>query len=187
MKITVENMISYKVFYIRHTGAYGAANIETMNSLKKWAKLNNLYNENSIILGIALDNPETTKPENCRYDACLIAGEDFLLDKYYSNESSTFPNNTIAKDMSDSENNTPAKDTIEKIDNCDVKERTITGGKYAVFEIDHTPAAVQEAWANIFPALAECKYQFDPARPIIERYAVKMVNNHLCEICVPIC
>ncbi|MNI84330.1 DNA gyrase inhibitor [compost metagenome] len=30
----------------------------------------------SVILGIAQDNPAWVKPENCRYDACMVVPED---------------------------------------------------------------------------------------------------------------
>jgi DNA gyrase inhibitor GyrI len=62
----------------------------------------------------------------------------------------------------------------------------IAGGRYAVFTISHTAEAVQKAWLEIFPELLKQGSQFDETRPILERYIVEMVNNHLCEICVPI-
>jgi len=34
--------------------------------------------------------------------------------------------------------------------------------------------------------LGNRKFDFDNTRPILERYVVKMINNHYCEICVPI-
>lgn len=40
----------------------------------------NLLNGSSILLGIAQDNPETTPPENCRYDACIVIPEDYRED-----------------------------------------------------------------------------------------------------------
>ena len=54
------------------------------------------------------------------------------------------------------------------------------------FKINHTAEAVQKAWIDIFLELSRQGYQFDETRPIIERYIVHMVNNHHCEICVPI-
>lgn len=67
-----------------------------------------------------------------------------------------------------------------------VREGHIVGGKYAVFKINHTAEAVQKAWIDVFPELLTQGYKFDETRPIIERYIVKMVNNHYCEICVPV-
>lgn len=70
------------------------------------------------------------------------------------------------------------------IDGC--AEDRITGGNYAIFTIAHTAEAVQEAWLGIFPELGRHGLIPDETRPILERYAAHMVNNHLCEICVPI-
>lgn len=150
MEIIIEKIPAYHIAYIRKTGPYGIDNIQTMEELKKWAKSNHLFNDKSIILGIAQDNPETTKPENCRYDTCIVVSNDYQVNDGY------------------------------------VREGNIVGGKYAVFKINHTAEAIQKAWIDIFKELLKQGYQFDEARPIIERYIVQMVTNHLCEICVPI-
>mgnify|MGYP000865340345 CR=1 FL=1 len=150
MNTIIEKMPTYRIAYIRKIGPYGINNVQTMEQLKKWAKSNNLINGESIILGIAQDDPETTKPEDCRYDTCIIISDDYSVTDGY------------------------------------VRAGRIAGGKYAVFKIDHTAEAVQAAWINIFPELSRQAYQFDETRPIIERYIAKMVNNHECEICVPI-
>lgn len=150
MDIIIEKMVAYRIAYIRQIGPYGIKNVQTMEELKKWAKINHLLNDKSIILGIPQDNPETTKPENCRYDTCIVVSSDYSVNDSY------------------------------------VREGNIIGGKYAVFIINHTTKAVQKAWVDIFPELLRQGYQFDEARPIIERYIVQMVNNHYCEICVPV-
>ena len=150
MDIMIEKIPAYKIAYIRQIGPYGINNVQTMEKLKKWAKSNYLFNDESIIFGIAQDNPETTKPENCRYDTCIVVSNDYSVTDDY------------------------------------VREGDIVGGKYAVFKINHTAEAVQKAWSDIFPELLRQGYRFDEVRPIIERYIVKMVNNHYCEICVPV-
>ncbi|MEH7126122.1 GyrI-like domain-containing protein [Bacillus sp. JJ1773] len=150
MNIKIEKIPAYLIAYIRQIGPYGINNVQTMEKLKEWAKSNHLFNDESIILGIAQDNPETTKPENCRYDTCIVVSNDYSVTDGY------------------------------------VREGNIAGGRYAVFKINHTAEAVQKAWIDIFPELSRQGYQFDEARPILERYVVKMVKNHLCEICVPI-
>lgn len=68
----------------------------------------------------------------------------------------------------------------------DVLLGEITGGKYAVFTTEHTAEAVRQLWTEIFPALFERRCSLDPARPILERFAAKMISQHLCEICVPV-
>ena len=150
MDIRIEKMPAYRIAYIRQIGLYGIRNVQTMEELKKWAKSNCLLNDESIILGIAHDDPQTTKPENCRYDACIVIAKDYAI-----------------------------------IDG-NIRVGNIVGGKYAVFKIDHTSEAVEKAWGEIFPELLKQGYQIDEARPIIERYISQMVNNHNCEICVPI-
>lgn len=68
-----------------------------------------------------------------------------------------------------------------------VQHGEISGGRHAVFIIEHTAKAMEQAWAEIVPALSESGLIFDCSRPVIERYAVRQVEQHLCEICVPIC
>lgn len=150
MDISIETLPFYHIAYIRHVGPYGNSNIQTMEKIKEWAKVNHLFNEETVIFGIAQDNSGTTEPEICRYDTCVVISNDFTF-----------------------------KDDF-------VKAGNIMGGKYAVFKIDHTAEAVQKAWIEIFPELSREGYQLDYTRPIIERYAIKMINSHLCEICVPI-
>lgn len=62
---------------------------------------------------------------------------------------------------------------------------TFTGGKYAVFLLDHTKEAVSEFWGNIFSEIAKHNLSIRQ-QPIIERYTSQMIENHLCEILVPI-
>lgn len=150
MEINVEKIPAYRIAYIRQVGPYGTGNVQTMEKLKNWAKTNNLFNDKSIILGIAQDNPEITKPEECRYDVCIVVSNDYQVNEEYINLGN------------------------------------IIGGDYAVFKISHTTEAVQKAWTEIFPELIKQGYKFDETRPILERYIVEMVNNHYCEICVPI-
>ncbi|MEG0448761.1 MAG: GyrI-like domain-containing protein [Lysinibacillus sp.] len=150
MTMTIENLPIYRIAYVRQVGAYGIHNVVTMEKIKEWAKSNDLITDDSIIFGIAQDNPQTTKPESCRYDACIVISKDYI------------------------------------ISDGDVSEGNMTGGKYAVFKIDHTAQAVQKAWNDIFTILSSRGIQIDGTRPIIERYIVKLVSNHQCEICVPV-
>ncbi len=79
MNIKIETIPPYRVAFVRHIGPYGTGNLQTMDKLKKWAESNDLLHDNSIIFGIAHDNPETTKPENCRYDACIVVSDDYYV------------------------------------------------------------------------------------------------------------
>jgi len=150
MKINIETIPSCSIAYIRQVGAYGVENIQTMERLKHWAKANNLMTSNAVIFGIAHDNPQTTPPENCRYDACIL-----LTDEH-----------------------SPIGDNVQHDE--------IIGGRYAVFTVKHTAEAVKMAWAEIFSVLSEGNYFLDTTRPILERYAAEQLEQHLCQICVPI-
>ncbi|PEB54078.1 DNA gyrase inhibitor [Bacillus pseudomycoides] len=147
MNMKVETLPQYRVAYVRQVGPYGPANMQAMEKLKKWAEEKDLI-KSAIILGIPQDNPKTTLPENCRYDACIVISEDYQID-----------------------------DSI-----C---EGELSGGKYVIFKVKHTAEATQKAWAEIFPALHNSGYQIDN-KPILERYTSEMINNHYCEICVPV-
>ena len=143
-------MPSYYIFFIRHTGPYGPGNLLTMEKLKDWALTNLLLNDETIILGIARDNPELTNPKDCRYDACLVVSKNFC-----------FQDESINRDV-------------------------LNRGKYAVFTIAHTADVIQQAWNDIFYELQKQGLAIDYTKPILERYITKMVQNHLCELCIPI-
>ncbi|MCR8656365.1 AraC family transcriptional regulator [Paenibacillus endoradicis] len=79
MKHTIETLPQSRIAYVRQVGPYGPANIQAMEKLKTWAKEKNLYTS-GIIFGISQDNPETTPPQYCRYDACIVISEDYQID-----------------------------------------------------------------------------------------------------------
>ncbi|MDQ0231815.1 AraC family transcriptional regulator [Metabacillus malikii] len=147
MNLTFENIPNYRIAYVRQVGPYGLGNKQAMERLKKWAREKNLYHS-GVIFGISHDNPETTLPENCRYDACIVVPSDYEID--------------------DSMN-----------------EGELIGGTYGICKIEHTTAAVQQAWAEIIPCLQNSGYQLED-RPIIERYSGEMIANGFCELCVPV-
>ena len=60
-----------------------------------------------------------------------------------------------------------------------------SGGKYAVFLLDHTKEAISEFWSNIFSEIERNNLSIRE-QPIIERYTPQMIEHHLCEILVPI-
>lgn len=80
MEMKVETLPPYHIACVRQTGPYGPANVEAMKRLKEWAAQNNLLTESAILLGIPQDDPETTLPENCRYDACLVLSKEIQAD-----------------------------------------------------------------------------------------------------------
>lgn len=61
----------------------------------------------------------------------------------------------------------------------------LSGGKYAVFLVDHTKEAVSDFWSNIQTEIKRNDLEVRE-QPIIEQYTSKMIDNQLCEILVPI-
>lgn len=71
-------------------------------------------------------------------------------------------------------------------DTDEVKNRQLDGGRYVTFLLEHTAEAVQRAWEECFSELDKQGYLLDVTRPVTERYAKKLVDNHYCELCVPV-
>lgn len=157
----IETIHPCPIAYVRQTGAYGNDNIRAMEQLKQWARNNGLMNDKTVIFGIPQDNPQTTAPENCRYDACIALAEESLCAK----------EGVYARHV-------PADGNIQYGE--------LTGGTYAVFTVSHTAEAVAQAWAEIFALISASGYIPDLTRPILERYQAELVAAHLCELCVPI-
>jgi DNA gyrase inhibitor GyrI len=67
-----------------------------------------------------------------------------------------------------------------------VQHGEIHGGKYAVFTIPHTAEAVQDFWSSVVKILQDSNLQYDSAKPIMERYKHRLVEDGFCEFCVPI-
>lgn len=80
--MNIEHFPPQRIAYIRQTGSYGPRNKETMEALKDWARRHHLLTESGTLYGIAQDNPETTSPEQCRYDACIVLPAHFQLDNH---------------------------------------------------------------------------------------------------------
>ncbi|WP_282142581.1 AraC family transcriptional regulator [Cytobacillus oceanisediminis] len=79
MKFKVETFPNNRIAYMRRVGRYGPDNIEVMEKLKKWAKEKNLL-KSAILFAIPQDNPETTLPYHCRFDACIVIPNDYQVD-----------------------------------------------------------------------------------------------------------
>ncbi|ETT37506.1 GyrI-like domain-containing protein [Paenibacillus sp. FSL K6-1122] len=81
MEMVIENLPSYRIAYVRQVGSYGPANSQAMEMLKSWARAKNLLTASTVLFGIPQDNPESTIPEDCRYDACIVISKDFPMDE----------------------------------------------------------------------------------------------------------
>ena len=147
MKCKTETIPNHRVAYVRRVGPYGPENIKVMEKLKRWAREKDLL-KSAILFGIPQDNPETTQPENCRFDACIVISENYEIDETIS-------------------------------------ENEISGGKYLVYEVNHTAIAIQKAYENIFLAIQNNEFEIDN-KPIMERYTGDINAKSYCEICVPV-
>lgn len=76
MKIQLETLPATHIAYVRQTGPYGPGNSKAMEALKEWARAHRLLTGSAILFGIPQDNPDTTLPEHCRYDACISVPEN---------------------------------------------------------------------------------------------------------------
>lgn len=70
MNVVIEKLDIKTIAYMRRIGAYGSENFKLMEQLKDWARKNHLM-DNSVIVGIAHDGPNTP-PEECRYAVGII-------------------------------------------------------------------------------------------------------------------
>lgn len=61
----------------------------------------------------------------------------------------------------------------------------ISGGKYLVYEVNHTAVDIQKAYENIFLAIQNNEFEMDN-KPIMERYTGDIITNPNCDICVPV-
>ena len=79
--MVIEEFKDIKIAYIRRTGKYGAENKQLMEKLKEYLKSNDLFKDDTTILGIALDNPLSTPENEQRYDVgMIITGKDIHCD-----------------------------------------------------------------------------------------------------------
>lgn len=79
MDVNIETVPAYHIAYIRQTGPYGEGNRLAMETLKRIAGSNEMLSDESIILGIAQDDPANTRLECCRYDACIVIGDNSCI------------------------------------------------------------------------------------------------------------
>ncbi|WP_458126647.1 AraC family transcriptional regulator [Paenibacillus sp. Z3-2] len=149
MEMYIENLPSYRLAYVRQIGPYGPANAQAMNTLKQWADKNQLLNESAILLGIPQDDPASTPPQNCRYDASIVITES------------------------------------ERLEDDSIEFGELSGGDYLICKVKHTAEDIQHAWNVIIPHLQTSGYRMDN-KPVMERYRWDLLNQHYCEICVPV-
>ena len=78
MKVTLIDRDPVHVVYLRRNGPYGAGIGQFwMQKVAPWMATNNFFGRDRF--GIALDDPVVTKPDRCRYDACVASAADEVV------------------------------------------------------------------------------------------------------------
>lgn len=80
MKAEVKEMPEFTVAYVRKMGQYGKETCDiAFSELKQWAAPKG-YLSSGTMLALYWDNPEITKPEKCRVDACVSVPKGTISD-----------------------------------------------------------------------------------------------------------
>ena len=81
MQVTVKDLPTVRVAYMRNVGPYGAHGIPGLwIRLHRWMAPRGLEGNDAVPLGVAYDDQRVVAPEKCRYDACVVVPEDFRDD-----------------------------------------------------------------------------------------------------------
>ena len=72
----IEKFKDVTIAYMRNTGEYGNKNEKLMENFKDFLRKNKLFTDETIILGIALDNPALTPTNKLRYDVGFIINKN---------------------------------------------------------------------------------------------------------------
>lgn len=76
----IEEFENIKIAYMRRVGEYGKENKKLMEIFKEYLKENRLFDENTVLVGIALDNPAETAATMQRYDVGIIVRDELDYD-----------------------------------------------------------------------------------------------------------
>lgn len=68
----IERFENVTIAYMRNIGEYGCNNEELMDRFKSFLNDNGLFNKESVILGIALNDPNLTPVGKQRYDVGVL-------------------------------------------------------------------------------------------------------------------
>jgi AraC family transcriptional regulator len=80
--VTIKELPSSRVAYMRHVGPYGADGIPDLwKRLNAWIARHDLDGPDRVTVGIAYDDPVVTPPARCRYDACVVVPRTFAADR----------------------------------------------------------------------------------------------------------
>ncbi len=77
--LKIEEFRDITIAYMRNIGEYGNKNEKLMEDFKDFLNENNLFTGNTIILGIALDNPTLIPANRLRYDVGFILNSNIRI------------------------------------------------------------------------------------------------------------
>ena len=80
LRIEVTSLAPQRVAYMKHVGPYEVAHRVWMDFTARLKK-DGLPRENSLLIGVPLDNPQVTPPEKLRYHACVTVDEKYVPTK----------------------------------------------------------------------------------------------------------
>ena len=75
MEASIQKRSELRVISARHVGPYQSVG-PTWQKLCAWAGPRGVFGPQTLMLGLCHDDPQTTPPEQIRYDACLTVGPD---------------------------------------------------------------------------------------------------------------
>lgn len=73
--MNIETFNNIEIAYKRNIGPYGIKNKELMEDVKRILKINNLLSDDTVIVGVPLDNPKYCNCSKLRYDVGIIIDE----------------------------------------------------------------------------------------------------------------
>lgn len=76
MKVTIQRMPARRVAFVRHFGPYSTCG-EAWDRLCAFLGKEGLLGGDTLFIGISHDDPEVTRPEKIRYDACATVDDGF--------------------------------------------------------------------------------------------------------------
>ena len=76
MELEIIKLDPLRVAAFRHVGPYEDCH-KAWEKLFKWAGQTGLFDEETKVIGVSYDDPDTVPAEKLRYDACITVDDDF--------------------------------------------------------------------------------------------------------------
>ena len=77
MDIRVDKRPATFVAFFREKGPFKESTVKAWQRMEAWLATTTVVTEQTEFMGVMHDNPETTPPEEWRYDACITVPSDF--------------------------------------------------------------------------------------------------------------